>query len=131
MGWRKMMIDIDYIMNLLDWNNSKTKQLLGLKLAQNIKCISFFLQPGNPYGKRVWENCAKVLSERSDEELTPYLIELLEWLQDMNWPGAFCILDRIKIFKKEDSLDFALNYCMKCAVAVGDTTWEDNLREVK
>lgn len=46
----------------------------------------------------VWECCAKVLSEKTDEELQPYLYKLLEWLMDLNWPGALVILDRLKCF---------------------------------
>ncbi len=29
---------------------------------------------------RVWDNCAMILSERTDEELSPYLLQLMEWL---------------------------------------------------
>ena len=90
------MINIDYIMELIDRNNSIEEQAMGIKLAQDVKCINVFLQPLSPYEKNVWDNCAKILSERTNEELAPYLIELMEWLQDMNWPGAFCILDRLK-----------------------------------
>ena len=86
------MVNIDYIMDLLDWNNSIEKQEQGIALAKDVKCINVFLQPGcYKYGKNVWDNCAKILSARSNEELSPYMIELMEWLQDMPWPGAFCI----------------------------------------
>ena len=33
------MVDIDYIMDLLDWNNSTEKQEQGVKLAKDVKCI--------------------------------------------------------------------------------------------
>ena len=86
------MIDIDYIMGLLDWNKSIADQAEGIKIAENIENINVFLQPcSKNYNKNVWDNCAKILSARSNEELSPYMIELMEWLQDMNWPGAFCI----------------------------------------
>ena len=58
------MSDIDYIMELIDWNNSIEKQTQGIELAKDVKCINAFLQPGSPYGKSVWENCAKILSKR-------------------------------------------------------------------
>ena len=38
-----------------------------------------------------WKNCAIVLSEKSDEELAPYLDDLLRWLQDINWEGGTVI----------------------------------------
>ena len=71
------MVSIDYIMDLLDWNNSVVNQAEGMKLAREIKCIKVFLQPCDEnHNKNVWDNCAKILSEKTDEELSPYLIEL-------------------------------------------------------
>ncbi|MCQ4021696.1 MULTISPECIES: DUF5071 domain-containing protein [unclassified Ruminococcus] len=126
------MVNIDYIMDLLDWNNSIEKQEQGVKLAKNVKCINVFLQPGNRYyGKNVWDNCAKILSARSNEELSPYLIELMEWLQDMNWPGAFCILNRLKGMVNEQLFQHSYTICLKYAQALDDDVWESNLRMLK
>lgn len=126
-----ILVDIDYIMDSLDWNNSEERQAKGVELAHNVKCINVFLQPlHKEHNKNVWENCAKILSQRSDEELSPYLIQLLEWLQDMNWPGAFCILSRMKRYERNSAFDFAINTCIKCAKAMNDTVWEDNLLEI-
>ena len=126
------MVNIDYIMDLLDWNNSIEKQEQGIKLAKNVKCINVFLQPGSRcYGKNVWGNCAKILSARSNEELSPYLIELMEWLQDMNWPGAFCILNRLKEMVNEQLFQYSYTICLNCAQALDDEVWESNLRMLK
>ena len=121
------MIDIDYIFRLFDWNNSNNVQSKGLELAKEVKCISVFIQPGNPYGKNIWDNCAKALAERSDEELEPYLIELLEWLQDMNWPGAFCVFDRLQKYANNRTLCVMLNICIKKAQILNDEMWASNL----
>lgn len=126
------MVNIDYIMDLLDWNNSIEKQEQGVKLAKEVKCINVFLQPGSHYyGKNVWDNCAKILSARSNEELSPYLIELMEWLQDMNWPGAFCILNRLKEMVNEQLFKRSYTICLKCAKALDDEVWESNLKMLK
>lgn len=126
------MIDIDYIMSLLDWNKSITDQEKGIKMAENVENVNVFLQPCNKnYNKNVWDNCAKILSERTDEELSPYLVELLEWLQDLNWPGAFCILERLQKYTDKSSYNRALNTCLKYAQAVEDDVWESNLRMLK
>ena len=91
------MVNIDYIMSLIDWKKSEKDQLKGIEMARDIRNINVFLQPCNKgYDKNVWDNCAKILSERNDEELLPYLIDLFRWLQDLNWPGAFCILNRLR-----------------------------------
>ena len=46
---RGRMVDIDYIMELLDWNNSSEDQLRGIELARNVKCTSAVNDTG-------WEN---------------------------------------------------------------------------
>ena len=125
------MINIDYILSLLDWNNPDEEQEKGVKLAKDIKCISAFIQPGHPYGKNIWDNCAKILAERDDKELEPHLIELLEWLQDMNWPGAFCIFDRLKKMLDVPGFQYSYNVCMKCAKALDDEAWINNLEMLK
>lgn len=123
------MVNIDYIMDLLDWNNSIERQEQGIEMAKDVKCINVFLQPGSRYyGKNVWDNCAKILSARSNEELSPYMIELMEWLQDMNWPGAFCIFDRLKGMVNEQLFQYSYTICLKCARALDDETWESNLK---
>ena len=125
------MVNIDYIMDLLDWNYSLEKQEQGVKLAKNVKCINAFLQPSSRYyGKNVWDNCAKILSARTNEELSPYLVELMEWLQDMNWPGAFCILERLKGMVNEPLFQHSYTICLKYAKALEDEVWKNNLQMI-
>ena len=95
------MIDIDYIMELFDWSNSEEEWKKGLELAKDVRCVSAFIQPGYPYGKRVWDKCAEVFCEKTDDEIEPYLLDLFEWLEDYNWPGALKIRDRLISFSGE------------------------------
>ena len=126
------MINIDYIMNLLDWNQSEENQALGRSLAKDIKCINVFLQPfDKDCGKNVWNNCAIILAEKTDEELSPILIQLLEWVQDLNWPGAFCILERLRKYADDYHFHYSYNICLKCAQALEDDTWINNLKMIK
>lgn len=126
------MINIDYIMSLIDWNKSINEQADGIKMAEDVENINVFLQPCNKnYNKNVWDNCAKILSKRTDDELSPYLVELLEWLQDLNWPGAFCILYRLQKYEDTPSYEFAFNTCLKYAQALENDVWEHNLRMLK
>ena len=126
------MVNIDYIMSLIDWKKSEKDQLKGIEMARDIRNINVFLQPCNKgYDKNVWDNCAKILSERNDEELLPYLIDLFRWLQDLNWPGAFCILNRLREFSESSSFDYAYNICFKCAKAIDDEVWVENLKSIR
>ena len=122
------MIDIIEVMNMLDWHMPPEIQAQGISLARNIETITPFMQPmTKEHNKNVWENCAIIISEKSDEKLRPYLVELLEWLQDMNWPGAFCILDRLQKYSDNSSISIAINICIKKARECRYENWENNL----
>ena len=122
------MVDITEIMDMLDWHMSSEIQIKGITLARNIETIIPFIQPLTPkHNKNIWENCAVIISERSDEEIKPHLPEVLEWLQDMNWPGAFCILNRLKNYSDKNSVLNAISICIQKAKDCYDAIWEDNL----
>lgn len=122
------MTDIDYIMELLDWNRTEEEQAKGRELARDVKSINVFLQPN---GKNLWDNCALILAERSDEELEPYLLNLMAWLEDMNWPGAFCILDRLNRYADTSMFNWALKSSLELAKATHAKIWRKNLKEIK
>ncbi len=122
------MTDIDYIMELLDWNRTEEEQAKGRELARDVKSINVFLQPN---GKNLWDNCALILAERSDEELEPYLLNLMAWLEDMNWPGAFCILDRLNRYADTPMFNWALKTSLELAKAMHAKIWRKNLKEIK
>ncbi len=117
-------MDIDDLFHMLSWNSSEEMQKKGRAIAQQIKYISIFIQPVED--KSVWENCAEILASKNDEELKPYMFELLKWLQDMNWPGAFTVMKRLQ------NCDMPLlakpfSQCVDCAWKLGDETWIHNL----
>lgn len=96
------MSNTNEIYKLLNWQSSFDDQLKGIKLARNLDDLSLLILPSaNGESKGVWENCARALSGISDDQLEKYLPSLLEWLQDLNWPGALIILDRLKVFDGE------------------------------
>ena len=66
-------------------------------------------------------------AEKDDIFIKPYSIRLLEWLQDMNWPGAFCIFYRLREYKDIDSLRNAVDICLKKAQDEKDDIWKHNL----
>lgn len=129
-AWERALQDlfVEYVFNLLDWHMPLEFQSKGIALAKNIDTITPFIQPLTPrHNKNVWENCALIIAEKNDEKLKPHLVELLEWLQDMNWPGAFCILDRLQRYSDNNSIHSAINGCIEKAKECGDEVWESNL----
>ena len=117
------MTEIDVIMGMRDWNNSAEEQAAGLAQAAQVENFQVFLQPCTEhYNKNVWDNCAKALAMRSDAELDACLENLLAWLRDMNWPGAFLILERLQAFQNSAALHRAIAESLLCAQALGDET---------
>lgn len=96
------MNNINEIYQMLNWHSRYGEQLQGIKLAKELEDISPLILPhANGESKGLWENCARALFEMSDSKLEKHLSSLLEWLQDLNWPGATIILDRLVIFSGE------------------------------
>ena len=125
------MYNIDEIMDMLDCNNSVETQEKGIELAKNVKCINVFILPKHSKcNKNVWENCAKVLADKTDKILNPYLIKILECIEDLNRPGAIIIVDRLKKFHDTKMLSFAIKECVKRASATDNRIWLENLSDL-
>ena len=128
-----MMADIDYILDLLDWNRTKEEQAEGLRLARQVKAFNVFLQPcDKKNNKNVWDNCALIVSEKEDSDLFVYLPNLFLWIQVFNWPGSFFIVERLKEYWKRNasySRDWQEAYT--CAKALNDKVWMKNLKMVR
>ena len=119
-------------MELLDWNKSEEEQAEGLRLARQVKAFNVFLQPcDKKNSKNVWDNCALILSEKEDSDLLVYLPNLFMWIQDLNWPGALCVVDRLQNFGKMISYDRQWQEAYTCAKALEDEVWIENLKMVR
>lgn len=116
--------NIDYIIEMLSGHNSEDKQEEGIRLARKVKNFQVFFQPSFFTGpKSAWENCASIICEKSDEELELYLYEMLEWLRDINWPGAFLIADRLKEMMKNDVIKKKVDNLKEMIKASCDEIW--------
>ena len=120
---------MQYIYDMLNWRQPPEIQEEGKRLAKEIADLSLLIMP--PAEASVWECCADILYEKSDDELEPYLVELLEWLYDLNWPGASTILKRLKMFSAV-KLEKPLIYSFNRSVGLGDEglRWKYSLCEL-
>lgn len=124
-------MDINEIMKMLDWNNDQEIQEEGICMAKQVKCLSLFMQPmDKQFNKNVWENCAIILCEKEDALLTPYLFQLLDWLRDLNWPGAYIIFERLQSYRDYEILSRTIEECIVVANALDDKSWLANLSEL-
>lgn len=126
-----MQYSIDEIYDLFMWDNqlsneeNEAKAQKGIEAAKQIKNLFPFMRPivvPPKKSKSVWEPCAKVVAMRSDEELLPYIFLLLEWVQDLNWPGAEIIYDRVVQFPYA-SIEFAFRHTRRKAEQTNDSFW--------
>jgi len=118
------MLDIDHIYEMLSCNNDITTQQKGIEEAKKIKALWVLILPILPTSsKDVWENCAKVLVSKTDKELSQYYYHLLTWLQDINWPGASIIYDRLSKVS-DDLFEINLSTCLKISKNNGDKPWQ-------
>lgn len=100
-----MNSDIQKLLLELDWNNKET-HTIAIKELSNRKDYDLkvliaplqidFFERHNIRWKNVALGCATVISSKSDDEIMSILPDLLIWFQDLNWPGAVEILERLK-----------------------------------
>ena len=88
-----MGIEVNQLFEMLASDEDDIQQQ-GLAEAAKVKYLSIFILPAE--GKNLWENCAKVLASKTDDELEPYFISLFTWFQDGNWPGFMIIFERFR-----------------------------------
>ena len=115
-----MTVDIDTLFEMLDERKSIELQEEAIREARKIKSLSIFMQPIEY--KLSWKNCAKVICEKTDEELNSYTYEMLEWLRDLNWPGAFLIMERLEKMNPQLLLNATI-YAVKQAILLKDNEW--------
>ena len=133
-----MSLTIDDIYDLFAWDASFSNEEYnarverGIAEARKLRNIYPFIQPivAGRNSKSIWEPCAKVVALKSDEELQDYMYLLLEWLQDMNWPGAEIIFERlsqIPYVKIQDYVEFSIHRAKR----EQDEIWLDTLEALK
>ena len=49
-----------------------------------------------------WDKCAIIITKMGFQVVKPFLIDLFEWLQDMNWPGALTIRNFLLTIPKDE-----------------------------
>ncbi|MBQ3528593.1 MAG: DUF5071 domain-containing protein [Clostridia bacterium] len=111
--------------NQLSNEENEAKAQKGIDAAKQIKNLFPFMQPiivPPEKSKLVWEPCAKIIAMRSDKELEPFMFKLLEWIQDLNWPGAIIIYDRLTQIPF-NTMEFALKHSHRIAERTNDLCW--------
>lgn len=123
---------IKEILKMLSCHNSEEVQAEGLKLASDIKYLGHFFQPSvNGETESLWENCALVLSERTDKALSDYLLWCFIWIKNINCSGADKIFNRLEKYTDKESLEHEKEKAIKIAKTLNDDKWLDTLYQIK
>jgi hypothetical protein len=123
-----MKEDINVLIGNLSWDtNSDIQQKAIEKLSIiNEKYINMLIRPVD---KRFWENAALVLKKIGYPRNELAIPGLLEWLQDMNWPGAWIALETLQDIDILALLPYIEN-ALKKAVAEDDEMWIMAIKEL-
>lgn len=72
--------------------------------------------------KSLWDNCARIIVNMNDDDFIKLLPEILEWLKDLNWPGAKIIFEKIESFST-DIIEKSVLYVLDKARKERDFVW--------
>jgi len=108
------------ILEDLAWDNAPSQIKAGFISALQEAEHSYLIRPTEYV--RSWENASIVFLMLSDTEIEQYLLDLLNWLKDLNWPGAEFILKRLQRVSS-DLLCVPLENAAKLASASHDEQW--------
>ena len=93
---------IEDLVDSLDWHEDQARQneAVGLLVAAGDRLdLSLMLQSGS---KSRWENQARVLRLVGYPRFRAIIPGMLEWLQDLNWPGSQEILQALTDAPKDE-----------------------------
>lgn len=117
-----MAIGIDELFEMLDCNNDEETQKIGIEEGLKVKNWLIFVRPIE--NKNIWENCAKIIIQNSDEQTVIYT--MLDWLQNSKWSGYNIIYKKIKSMPL-DLIKNAYVYKIKEAKKQNNQLWLKNL----
>lgn len=118
------------IIDMLSWNRSEKIQKEGRYLINqkpNFDYKTLILPDGR---KDCWTECAVIICELDNCNIIKLLPDLFVWLQDMNWPGAKEISERLSKIPKS-IISSIVEEAIAIAIRMDDEQWASNIRTMK
>lgn len=119
-------MNTEKIYRMIDWNMPRSIQNQGIQMAETMDVDPFVLPLTSKYNKNIWHNCSIIVSKRDDETLRPYLYRLMQWVEDLNWPGALKVLRRLKQYESDLSFELSIMKCRREALR-DNPIWDETL----
>lgn len=113
------------LLRQLDWNLPESIQTEAIDKILHLEDFDSKLLI-QPLDLHHWQNAAKILNAMGFNKVKHLTNELLYWVQDVNWPGAFIVLDLLKTFPNEYLLPYLENVIAE-AIQTRDDPWLDYL----
>lgn len=79
--------------------------------------------------KDYWENSAILIKQLGYPRIKSIIPGLLEWIQDMNWPGAQIVFEVLRDIEKKD-LQVYIEEALEEALSHKDTVWVGWIKEL-
>ncbi len=122
------------LINHLHWNLSQEIQENAIEELSklSVKEIRYLIQPKE---KAYWHNAAIVIqnilkrNQISNQEEKEILFLMMQWTQDLNWPGVNIIVDTLKILEV-DLVKEMIQESFKVAIEENDECWMDSLESI-
>lgn len=110
----------------LDWNTSEEAQAATRNAIRST--IGPDLSPllMQNLQKNQWANAAEIIADIEPPRIMRFAPDLLEWLKDMNWPGADKIFEALLKLEKRDLIP-ELESAMLRAREQADNDWLESL----
>jgi hypothetical protein len=122
------MCKINELLDNLSWTNPQKIQQEAINKLISLDNIDVLrlLQPGD---KSCWENSAKIIKEIGYPRISIAIPGLLEWIKDLNWPGASIIMEVLENIESGVLIPYIENG-LKKANDEKDSVWIFWIREL-
>lgn len=120
------MNNIKELIRDLDWRKPEEVQITAMKKLECLDDLNLALlahQSNDLCHKYCWENAAKVLKNIGYPRIKSVLPYLMEWFQDINWPGVMTIVEILRNIEPLELLPFIEDAAHK-AILDKDETWD-------
>ena len=78
--------------------------------------------------KGLFQRCAFIISKMPIDFIAKHAVELMEWFQDLNWPGAALIQQRLILFSKTEMLAAIVNRMVRSLSILADDVWLNSIK---
>ncbi|AET67431.1 hypothetical protein Desor_1795 [Desulfosporosinus orientis DSM 765] len=118
------MVNIKELIRDLDWSKPEEVQKKAIEKLQEIEELDlvYLVQLSELNHKFCWHNAAIVLKSIGYPRIKPIIPYLMEWFQDVNWPGVNTIREILKSMDSNELMPY-IEEAAKRVLSENDDLW--------